>query len=110
MFPGMNPREMQKAMKKLGIKQEEIDARMVIIKTSGKDIVIKNPQVMKVNMMGQESLQIVGDIEEAADEVEITEDDIATVAAQSNCSKEDAAEALRECNGNIAEAIMKMQK
>ena len=34
----MNPREMQKAMKRLGIKQEEIDAKEVVIKTSGKDL------------------------------------------------------------------------
>ena len=53
MFPGMNPREMQKAMKRLGIKQEEIDAEEVIIKTAGKSLVIKNPHVSRVNMMGQ---------------------------------------------------------
>ena len=53
MFPGMNPREMQKAMKRLGIKQEEIDAEEVIIRTASKDLVIKNPQVSRVYMLGQ---------------------------------------------------------
>ena len=55
MIPGMNPRDMQRAMKRLGIKQEEIDAREVIIRTSDKEIIIQNPQVSKVNMMGQET-------------------------------------------------------
>ena len=111
MFPGMNPRDMQKDMKRLGIKQEEIDAQNVIIKTADKDIVIKNPQVSKVNVMGQETFQIVGEIEEVSnDKAEINEDDVATVIGQTNCSKEEALEALKESNGNLAEAILKLQK
>ncbi len=111
MFPGMNPREMQKAMKRLGIRQEEIDAEMVIIKTSEKDLVIKNPQVSKVNMMGQETFQIVGDIIEVEKDgkTEIKEDDLTTVMGQTNCTKEEALDALEHSNGNLAEAILKLQ-
>ena len=110
MFPGMNPREMQKAMKRLGIKQEELDAELVIIKTADKDLVIKNPQVSKVNMMGHETFQIVGEVTEVnKEETEIDEDDIATVVEQTNCTKEDALDALKESNGNLAEAILKLQ-
>ena len=107
----MNPRDMQKAMKRLGIKQEEIDAEIVIIKTADKDILIKNPQVSKVNMMGQETFQIVGEIEESQrdDKAEINEDDVATVIGQTNCSREEALEALQNANGNLAEAILKLQ-
>src|SRR3989338_74053 len=111
MFPGMNPREMQKAMKRLGIKQEEIDAELVIIKTADKDLVIKNPHVSKVNMMGQETFQIVGDVAEVDKDVstEINEDDLETVMEQTNCSKEQALEALEESKGNLAEAILRLQ-
>ena len=111
MFPGMSPREMQKAMKRLGIKQEEIDAELVIIKTADKDLIIKNPQVSKVNMMGQETFQVVGDITEVGkdDKVEINEDDMATVMEQTNCTREDALDALQQSNGNLAEAILKLQ-
>ena len=52
MLPGLNPTDMQKAMKRLGIRQEEIDAQEVIIKTSDRNILIKNPHVSKVNMIG----------------------------------------------------------
>ena len=102
---------MQKAMKKLGIKQEEIDAELVIIKTADKDFVIKNPHVSKVNMMGQETFQISGDITEADKDTkaDIEEDDIATVIEQTSCSKEEALEALKQSNGNLAEAILKLQ-
>ena len=107
MIPGMNPRQMQKAMAKMGMKQEEIDAIEVVIKTSDKNLVIRNPQVVKVKMMGQESLQITGNIEE---EISISEDDVNTVAEQTNKSKEEAREALEECGGDLAEAIMKLQE
>ena len=112
MFPGINPREMQKAMKRLGIKQEEIDAELVVIKAHDKDIVIKNPHVSKINMMGQETIQVVGDIEEVDKEekAEISEEDVATVMEQANCTKEVALEALENSNGNLAEAILKLQK
>ena len=111
MFPGMNPREMQKAMKRLGIKQEEIDAREVIIKMQHKDLVIKNPSVSKVNMMGQETIQVVGDIIEVErdQKTEISEDDVTTVTEQTSCSKEEALKALEDSNGNLAEAILKLQ-
>ena len=111
MFPGMNPREMQKAMKRLGIKQEEIEAEVVIIKTAGKDLIIKNPHVTKMDMMGQESLQIVGDITEVEKNVsaEINEDDISTVVDQASCSREEAIKAIEESDGNLAEAILKLQ-
>ena len=62
----MNPREMQKAMKRLGIKQEEMDAQEVTIKTADKEIIIHNPQVSKEKMMGQETNQIIGEAEERA--------------------------------------------
>ena len=111
MFPGINPREMQKAMKRLGIKQEEIDAELVIIKAHDKDLVIKNPHVSKVNMMGQETFQIVGDITEVYKEqkIDISEDDMLTVMGQTNCNREEAFEALKENNGNLAQAILKLQ-
>ena len=64
MMPGINPQLMKQAMKKMGVKQEEIEATQVIIKTPSKNLIINNPTVQKISMMGEESLQITGDIEE----------------------------------------------
>ena len=102
---------MQKAMKRLGIRQEEIDAEEVIIKTADKILVIKNPQVSRVNMMGQETFQVVGDITEVDKEqkINIDDDDVSTVMGQTNCTKEEAVDALEQSNGNLAEAILKLQ-
>lgn len=123
MFPGMNPREMQKAMKRLGIRQEEIEAEEVIIKTADKNLVIRNPHVSRINMMGQESIQVVGNIEEVEKGIEegqkeqakeeergISDDDIAVVMEQASCTRERALEALEQSRGNLAEAILKLQK
>jgi nascent polypeptide-associated complex subunit alpha len=101
---------MQQAMKKLGVKQEEIEAIEVIIKTPSGELVIENPQVTKVNMMGQESLQIVGDIIERERKLEISEDDIKTVAEQTGVSEEEAKAAIEETGGDLAEAILKLKQ
>lgn len=108
----MNPRDMQKAMKKLGMKQEEIEALQVIIKCEDKEIVINNPQVAKINMMGQETYQISGDEEEHAtsDEVEINEDDVQTVVEQTGVPEEKAREVIEKHNGDLAEAIMELKQ
>ena len=104
----MNPRMMKQAMRRLGIQQQDIEATEVIIKTPDKEIIIKNPQVAKVNMMGQESIQIIGDIEE--EELEkFTGDDIKTVMSQAECSREEAISAL-ESEGDIAGAIISLKK
>jgi len=112
MIPGMNPRDMQKAMKRLGIKQEEIDAQEVIIKTRDKEIVIQNPQVSKVNMMGQDTFQVVGQIQEReiSSEPEINEDDIKTVMQQTGATEEKVREAIKENEGDLAKTILSLKE
>ncbi|MBI2109550.1 nascent polypeptide-associated complex protein [Candidatus Woesearchaeota archaeon] len=105
MFPGLNPKDLEKAMKKLGIKQETIEATEVIIKTPTKDLIIRNPQVAKVNAMGQETLQITGNIEEFSG---ITEDDIKTVMDQTKVSKEQAKKTLEKNKGDLAKTILEL--
>lgn len=106
MMPNVNPKQMQKMMNKLGMKQEEIPASEVIIK-GPKEIIIKNPHVMKVNMMGQETFQITGEPSEGSG---ISRDDVLTVSAQAGVDESDARKALEESDGDLAEAIMKLQK
>ena len=107
MFPGINQKQMQQAMKQLGVKQEEINASEVIIKTANKNLIIKNPQVTRMKMMGQESLQITGNIEE---ELLISQEDITLVVAQTGVSQEEAKIALELTNGDLAKAIIGLKK
>jgi len=108
MFPGLNPRKMQQAMKQLGIQQVDIPATEVIIRTAEKEIIIRNPSVAKVNMMGQESFQISGNIEERP-AIEISEEDIKTVMEQTKTDRATAWKAIHEAQGDLAEAILKLQ-
>ena len=108
----MNPRKMAQMMKRMGIQQTEIDATEVIIKTPDKELVVTNPQVSKVNMMGQETIQVVGDIHEREISAEpaISEDDIKTVMEQAGVSEEQARATIEENKGDLAAAIMSLQK
>ena len=107
MFPGgMNPKNMGRMMKQMGIKNDELNASKVTIETDGKTIVFENPSVQVMEVQGQKTYTIMGDTKE---ETSIPEDDIKMVAEQTNKSEEIAKEALEEANGDIAEAIMKLK-
>ena len=107
MIPGINPKQMQAAMKQMGIAQEQINASKVIIeKTDGTKIILMNPDVMKVKMQGNTSYQISGDEIIESDEPETTSEDVETVMEKTGCDKETATKALEDANGDLAEAIL----
>jgi len=100
----MNPKQMQNLMKQLNVKQESIDASEVIIKGK-KNYIIRNPEVSKVNMMGQEILQVSGKLEDY-----INEDDVKLVMEQANVSREEAIKALQKNNNDIAASILSLKE
>jgi nascent polypeptide-associated complex subunit alpha len=113
MMPNMDPRTMRNLMAKMGIKSTEVPASRVVIESEGKNIVITSPQVTRIEAQGVSSFQISGEIseEQAKVELEITEDDIETVASSTGIDdKEKIAEALKEENGDIARAILRLKK
>lgn len=105
----LDPKKMQQMMKQLGMKQEEIDANRVVIEQDGKDIVIENPSVSKIQMQGQETWQITGEAREE-EKSGITEEDIKTVMEKTSCSREKAVEKLKETEGDLAQAIIELSK
>lgn len=112
MLPNMNSRQVEKMMQKMGITQTHIDALEVIIKTIDKDIIIKNPQVAKVNMMGQQTFQITGEVTEGRAQItktEITKEDIDAVVSQTGVSKIRAKEILEKYHGDLALSILELQ-
>jgi nascent polypeptide-associated complex subunit alpha len=116
MFPGgMDPRQMKMAMKRMGIQQYDLDAEEVIIRLKDKEIVITNPSVAQVNMMGQKSYQISGVEEErprsdVSTDADIDEEDIKTVAESAEVSLDEAEAAIRKHNGDLAAAIMGLKQ
>ena len=104
----INQKLMKQAMKKMGVKQEEIDATKVVIECSDKKIVVTNPVVSKINMMGKDSFQVSGDVSEGELE-SISAEDVEAVVKQSGCSSSDAKKALEESDGDIAAAIISLK-
>lgn len=121
-------RQMRRKMAQQGIDMEPIDATRVIIEGAEKSLVIEQPEVIRMKQAGQEIFQVIGMAEEVSpeaisiksdetiseleyDEVSvvkptITENDIMLVATQANVDKNEAESVLKECNGDIAKAIL----
>ncbi|CEG11437.1 Nascent polypeptide-associated complex protein [groundwater metagenome] len=126
MFPfgGGNPKQMKAMLQRMGIKMEEIEASEVIIKrTDGKNLRITNPEVSKIIMQGNVLFNVAGKVEEISrqeipveainredEKVDITDDDINLVMAQTGCNYETAKNVLEENEGDIASAILKVKK
>lgn len=122
---GADPRRMKKMMKQFGINIEELDdVKEVIIKTRSKDYIFKTPAVTIMTTQGEKTYQITGKpetvekeggetgespIEETAGP-SIPDDDVKLVMDQTGVSEEEARTALEECDGNPAEAILKLMQ
>jgi nascent polypeptide-associated complex subunit alpha len=88
------------------------DVEQVIIKTSGKEVTIEDPEVAILEVQGQKIFQITGGkISEKATERKPTfpEEDVRLVADQTGKSPEEARKALEECGGDLAKAILLLQ-
>ena len=65
-------KQMERQMKKMGMKMEDLDGvREVIIRFDEKELIIDNPSVSLMNVMGQETYQIDGKAREVELEYEI---------------------------------------
>jgi len=102
-----NPKQIQKAMKRMGIQSEEVDAEEVLIRCRDKNIVIREPNVSKIKMGENETFQIMGEVSEVPKE-KFSKDDVKLVMEQTGCSEEDALKVLDETK-DMAEAILKLK-
>ena len=101
---GMDPKKMQAMMSKMGIKQDEVEATRVIIEKADGNIVIENPNVVKITMQGNESWQITGKAREEAG-LGINSEDIRLIIEQTGASESEARRALEKAGGDLARAI-----
>ena len=122
---GMSPRAIARMMKQMGIEQEDVaGVKEVIFRFADKEWVVNDPQVSLVKQAGSESFQVSGtkterglttddsvesSTPEPVKEIEIPMDDAALVAAQTGVDIEAAKEALKETQGDLAAAILKLR-
>lgn len=110
-----NPRQARRLMERMGMQVEAMsDVNQVIIKTATREIVIDGPEVTLTRIQGQDIYQVMGgevsEVKTAAKDLPISEEDILLVAQQTNASLEAARKALEEANGNLAQAIILVQR
>ncbi len=106
----INPKQMKKMMKQMGIEMEDIDAEEVIIRTSDEELIFRSPTVSKISARGIETFQVVGEYEVVERPPKISEEDVKLIMEQANVDEETARKALEEAGGDLAEALMKLQE
>lgn len=112
MMPNMNPKQIQRMMKQLGIDEETINCKKVIFVFDDKQWIFENPDVNAINMRGQKIYQVTGEFKEELEDTtpEINEEDIELIIEKTNVSKEKAIEKLNENNGDIAKTILDLSQ
>lgn len=103
MLGGMDPKQMAKMMKQMGINTKEIPADRVIIESAEEKIIIEEPQIVEIIAQGQSSFQISGKVRK---EEKVNEEDIALIMEKTGVLREKAIEALKNAKGDLAEAIL----
>ena len=107
MFGGINPKQMEKVMKQMGISQTPLDAKRVVIEMEDSNLVIDEPSVTKVMMQGKETYQIAGEAREETNEI-FSDEDVALVVKKTGKSEEEVRKVLEGNGGDIAEAILEL--
>jgi nascent polypeptide-associated complex subunit alpha len=109
MMPGkMNSRQLSQMMKRFGINVKNIDnVEKVIIQTDTKEYIFEHAEVTVMDAQGQKTYQIIGEPTIKLKEEETVKDDVKLVMEQTGKSEAEARKALKETNGDIAEAIVK---
>ena len=107
MSPRIDPRQMKRMMKQLGVQTEEIEGveevRMV---TSEKEYIFRKPEVTMTVVQGQKTFQLVGEPEIVEREDAVPDEDIKLVMEQTGADYEEAKKALEENDREPAEAII----
>lgn len=99
-----------RALKQMGVNIEELEnVESVVIKTKEKELSVDKPQVMIMEYSGQKTIQVSGNIVERGIS-RISDDDVKLVAEQAKVTEEQARKALEQTNGDLAAAILLLQK
>lgn len=135
-MPGMDPRAMAAAMKRMGIDVRDIpDVEEVVVRTADKEYRFRRAQVSVMKAQGQETWTIVGKPETLPrtataapsnmtpggvgvplpsmpaplpETYQPTGEDIRTVMDAAHCSEAAARKALAETDGDLAQAILNL--
>jgi nascent polypeptide-associated complex subunit alpha len=109
--PSFDNRQTRRMLERMGVTMDQIDGvEEVVIRTADKELVIRNAVVSQMKSKAGSFYQIVGgDIEERLREKpKYTKEDILLVAQQANVSEAKAEQALKDSDGDLAQAILRL--
>lgn len=121
----LNPRELERYLKRMGIKMEEVDASYVEIGLKNGDVLkIEGPAVALIKMPNKIYIYQVQAPEaavklqkrqtqqqqQAQGSYAPSDEDIALVIEQTSASREEAERALKEANGDIVQAVLSIMQ
>jgi nascent polypeptide-associated complex subunit alpha len=115
MMPGrMNSKQLAQMMKRFGINVKDINnVEKVVIQTDTKEYVFEEAEVTVMEAQGQKTFQIIGNpiIKTRGGEAQETQkEDVKLVMEQTGKSEAEVRKALKETNGDLAEAILKLSQ
>jgi nascent polypeptide-associated complex subunit alpha len=99
-------------MAKMGMQVQQVeDVTRVVIESASKKIIIDEPEVAIVSVQGQKVYQVGGGrTREEGLSSPTVQDDAKLVATQAGVSVEEAANALRQSGGDLAQAIILLKQ
>lgn len=106
---------MEKMMRKMGMRVSELqDVMRVVIEREGSNIIFDNPRVTILHTPQGDNYEIAGRPrvaeKEKNEQEEINEEDLKLVMDQTGVDLETARKALKESEGDIAQAILNIGK
>jgi len=108
----LSPREQRRILERMGLNLRDLpDVEEVTLKLKDKVIVIRNPVVHVLEIKGGGKIYQVSGNEEVAAQVpqtpvEVSDEDVDLVVAQTGVSRDEARQALLESGGDLAKAIL----
>lgn len=118
----LNPRDLERYLKRMGIKMEEVDAAYVEIGLKNGDILrIEGPAIALLKLPNK---MLVYQIQTQESSVKVrrrpqqtaeagytpTDEDINLVMEQTGATREEAEQALREAKGDLVQAVMSLMQ
>jgi len=107
----INPREANRVMQRMGMQVQQLDeVTKVIMETPTKRIIIDSPEVATVTIQGQTVYQVGGGTMREEGIGGGSDEDVKLVASQAGVSADEATNALRQLNGDLAQAIILLKQ
>jgi nascent polypeptide-associated complex subunit alpha len=106
----MNPRKMKQMMDKMGMSMEPLEGvERIVITTAKGDYVFDAAEVVAMTMQGVKTFQVTGEPRFVPRGPAVSEEDVRLVMEQTRAPEEKVRRTLAETEGDIAEAILRLQ-